>query len=90
VQIALQKGPFSHCSPLLPYNINNFNFTPQSIINLSFFIAFIVKAMASSSSSSSAAEVQFITVAGREVKLSTNPCPRYDPDIEAEDMPFKP
>ena len=28
--------------------------------------------------------VQFITaVAGRKIQLSTNPCPRYDPDIEA-------
>jgi hypothetical protein len=34
--------------------------------------------------------VQFITaVAGRKIQLSTNPCPRYGPDIEAKDMPFK-
>jgi hypothetical protein len=85
-QLAFQKT-ILHTVPLFFLITSTSTSLPQPIIDLSFFIAFfIAKAMASSSP-----EVQFITTAaGRKAELSTNPCARYDPDIEAKDMPFKP
>ncbi len=72
----------SHCSPILPfppsYNINEFSFTTSinhQSLSLSPFSS--SKAIASSSSPLPAPAVQFINaVAGRTIKLSTNPCPR--------------